>query len=183
MAKPRKQGGLALKYPYWQGIALLARWASKLLSDTKSKWAQIFISNLSATTWIHQQAFTRHNYSIYDKILFRNPRKFGNMVYTKGLWFAWTHLRKQLQFNIREAFLLAHWMINDTLSVIQINEELSHDCRCILASIFGQLGVNKAADLWNRHKSRWRDFSHKISRLRNIPSWLKLVLKQHLKGL
>lgn len=107
MEKPHQQGGFGICQIYWQGIALLARWASKLLENPNPKWSQFFFSNMTTTKWHHQRAFRRHGYSIQDKVIGK-PKRFGKCSYPEGLWTEWAHLCQLLQFNITKAYLLAY---------------------------------------------------------------------------
>lgn len=134
MTKPRNQGGFILTQPYWQGIALLARWASKLLAEMRLERTQLFLSNLITVLWTHQWTFKRNNYMIFYKLLFGHPKSFDKYIYTKGLWAVWGKLRQFLQFNISEAYLLAHWLIKDALCTLPINKVHSYKTKTSASS-------------------------------------------------
>lgn len=143
----------------------------------------LFLSNLSIVPWTHQRTLRRHAYTIFDKFLFSRPRGVGKCSYTKGLWAAWGQLCQFLQYNIEVAHLPTHWMIKDTLSTLQANKVIPKEKQSLVASTFGKLGVRNTTDLWNREQGQRRDFSAKISCLRNVPAWLLLETNLHLADL
>lgn len=92
MSQHKKHGGIDLKNITTQGTALLARWASKMISNDTLEWLLLFKALVTMLKW--QNSCTRKcfNYSIEDFMLFNAPKSSSPCRYTQGLWKAWQSL-------------------------------------------------------------------------------------------
>lgn len=51
LCRPKKHGGLAIKDIKSQNIALLARWASYVVTKEENEWTKLYIANLELLHW------------------------------------------------------------------------------------------------------------------------------------
>lgn len=116
MTAPKQQGGLGFKHVYFQGRALLAKWASHILIDVPSKWNHIFCANIDSFAWENPCLLHHHNYSLSNKMLSNKPKSCGYCQYTKGLWLAWASLKNLLFYFLLGAWIPTWWTIQHFLS-------------------------------------------------------------------
>lgn len=107
ITRPKKQGGLDIRLSYFQGVALLARWASHIISNPTFEWTTLFLTIILAFKWCHSRTLRRNGYTLKDKLLFGQPLSFVGCHYIAGLWQAWAHLRSLLTFNFSQGYILA----------------------------------------------------------------------------
>lgn len=161
---------------YSQGTALLARWASKVLIDVLSKWKQMFLANLTSFNWENPRLLRRHNYSLMDKMLFSKPKTFGYYTYTKGLWLAWASLRNFLFYFLLGALIPSHWTIQHLLFTILSVRKLPLQKQQQISAIFVCFGITTVVNLWDPVRSRWRSFTHRLNRIRELSPTLHAIV-------
>lgn len=168
IALPHQQGGLDIQLSYFQGTALLTRWASNLISTPSSEWSCLFLPILSSLEWHFSHTLKCNGYSLKDKLVFGRSLSFRGCKYTTSLWQAWEHLHCLLQLWFPNSLIHAQWSIQDALLLTSRYNGCPLPQHHQLIASFCRLGVQHIQDLWDHSTNRWKDFSYWISYFRNL---------------
>lgn len=86
LTQPRECGGLGFKDYMTHSEALLSRWVTRVLEDSSTEWATIFIALSKAFTWEQRKTQNRAQYYYIDQILFGMVKSYRSLPYAASLW-------------------------------------------------------------------------------------------------
>jgi hypothetical protein len=139
-------------------------------------WSVLFSRFLESLSWNNNRLYSRLGYSLHDRMMFSEPKTFGKHTYTKGLWTAWSHLRKNLKYRIPDNSLPSHWWIGDVINILPYAKVLGTPQRKILVDYYRKLHVVTIKDMWDPQTNCWISLDTRIQRLRNAPQWIHRAL-------
>jgi hypothetical protein len=112
--------------------------------------------------------------------MFSKPLGFGKLHYTKSIWSAWETLGKSVYYNLNGKELPSFWAMEDVINIIPLSIYYSDTQNSRTILFFGKIQVTKVRDLWNRSTNTWKNFDTKLTRVRGLPDWVFMAIKDIL---